>query len=101
MRTPAEIAARSTPSVVAVRTEQALGTGFVVSNDGLVATNLHVVAGNANSTITTAAPREFQVVETWNGDRARDLPIMRLAAQTLPVLSLGDSSSIHPGDSVV
>jgi hypothetical protein len=101
MRTPAEIAARSTPSVVSVRTEQSLGTGFVVSNDGLVATNLHVVAGNSKITITLADHREFQVVEIWNGDRERDLVIMRIEAQKLPVLSLGDSSAIHPGDSVV
>ncbi len=101
MRTPAEIAARSTPSVVSVRTEQSLGTGFVVSNDGLVATNLHVVAGNSKITITLADHREFQVVEIWNGDRQRDLVIMRIEAQKLPVVSLGDSSAIHPGDSVV
>jgi hypothetical protein len=101
MRTPAEIAARSTPSVVSVRTEGSLGTGFVVSNDGLVATNLHVVAGNSKITITLADHREFQVVEIWNGDRERDLVIMRIEAQKLPVLSLGDSSAIHPGDSVV
>jgi len=101
MRTPAEIAARSTPSVVSVRTDQSLGTGFVVSNDGLVATNLHVVAGNSKIIITLADHREFQVVEIWNGDRQRDLVIMRIEAQKLPVLSLGDSSAIHPGDAVV
>jgi S1-C subfamily serine protease len=101
MRTPAEIAARSTPSVVSVRTDQSLGTGFVVSNDGLVATNLHVVAGNSKITVTLADHREFEVVEIWNGDRQRDLVIMRIEAQKLPVLSLGDSGAIHPGDSVV
>jgi len=101
VRTPAEIAARSTPSVVSVRTEQSLGTGFVVTHDGLVATNLHVVAGNAKITITLADHREFRVVEIYNGDRERDLVIMRIEAQKLPVLSLGDSNSIHPGDAVV
>jgi hypothetical protein len=101
MRTPAEIAARSTPSVVSVRTDQSLGTGFVVGNDGLVATNLHVVAGNSKITITLADHREFEVVEIWNGDRQRDLVVMRIEAQKLPVLSLGDSSAIHPGDTVV
>jgi serine protease Do len=101
LRTPAEIAARSTPSVVSVRTDQSLGTGFVVSNDGLVATNLHVVAGNSKITITLADHREFEVVEIWNGDRDRDLVVMRIEAQRLPVLSLGDSGAIHPGDTVV
>ena len=45
----AEIAAQSTPSIVSVHTEHALGTGFIVASDGLVATNLHVVAGNSKS----------------------------------------------------
>jgi len=101
LRTPAEIAARSTPAVVSVRTEQALGTGFVVSNDGLIASNLHVVAGSSKIVVTLADHREFRVVEIWNGDRERDLVIMRIEAQKLPTLSLGDSESVHPGDTVV
>jgi serine protease Do len=101
VRTPAEIAARSTPSVVSVRTEQSLGTGFVVSQDGLIATNLHVIAGNSAITVTLSDHREFQVVEIWNGDRQRDLVIMRIQAKKLPVIPLGDSDNIHPGDSVV
>lgn len=101
MRTPAEIAARSTPSVVSVRTEQSLGTGFVVSQDGLIATNLHVIAGNSEITVTLSDHREFQVVEIWNGDRQRDLVIMRIQAKKLPVIPLGDSDGIHPGDSIV
>jgi len=101
IRTPAEIAAHSTPAVVSVRTGQSLGTGFVVGNDGLVATNLHVVAGSSKITVTLADHRDFEVVEIWNGDRQRDLVIMRIEAQKLPVLALGDSSAIHPGDTVV
>jgi serine protease Do len=101
LRTPAEIAARSTPSVVSVHTEHALGTGFVVGHDGLIATNLHVVAGNSKITVTLADHREFKVVEIWNGDRQRDLVIMKIEAQKLLALSLGDSASIHPGDTVV
>ena len=101
LRTPAEIAARSTPSVVSVRTEQSLGTGFVVSQDGLIATNLHVIAGNSEITVTLSDHREFQVVEIWNGDRQRDLVIMRIQAKKLPVIPLGDSDDMHPGDSIV
>jgi hypothetical protein len=100
-RTPAEIAASSTPSVVSVRTDHSLGTGFVVSGDGLVASNLHVIAGNSKITVTLADHREYNVVEIYNGDRQRDLVIMRIEAQKLPALSLGDSDSIHPGDAIV
>jgi serine protease Do len=100
-RTPAEIAAISTPSVVSVRTDHSLGTGFVVSGDGLVASNLHVIAGNSKITVTLADHREYDVVEIFSGDRQRDLVIMRIEAQKLPVLSLGDSDAIHPGDAVV
>jgi S1-C subfamily serine protease len=87
--------------VVSVRTEQSLGTGFVVSPDGLIATNLHVVAGNAAITVTLSDHREFQVVEIWNGDRQRDLVVMRIQAKKLPVIPLGDSNEIRAGDKVV
>jgi S1-C subfamily serine protease len=87
--------------VVSVRTEQSLGTGFIVSPDGLIATNLHVVAGNSDITVTLSDHREFQVVEIWNGDVKRDLVIMRIQAKKLPVIPLGDSDNIHPGDAVV
>ena len=100
-RTPAEIAALSTPSVVSVRTDHSLGTGFVVSGDGLVASNLHVIAGNSKITVTLADHREYDVVEIFSGDRQHDLVIMRIEAQKLPVLSLGDSDAIHPGDAIV
>jgi hypothetical protein len=101
VHTPAEIAEHSTPAIVSIRTEHSLGTGFVVRNDGLVASNLHVVAGNSNIVVTLADHREFRVVEVFNGDRERDLVILRIEAHKLPAVSLGDSTAIRPGDSVV
>src|SRR5690606_33906848 len=44
---PVEIAEYAVPSIVAVITEAGFGTGFVISPDGLIATNLHVVAGQS------------------------------------------------------
>jgi serine protease Do len=101
VHTPAEIAEHSTPAIVSIRTEHSLGTGFVVRNDGLVASNLHVVAGNSKIMVTLADHREFEVVEVFNGDRERDLVILRIAAKKLPSVALGDSGAIRPGDSVV
>jgi hypothetical protein len=101
IHSPADIAARSTPAVVSIRTEHSLGSGFVVSNDGLVASNLHVVAGNSKIVVTLADHREFEVVEVFNGDRERDLVILRIEAHKLPSVSLGDSGAIRPGDTVV
>jgi serine protease Do len=101
VHSPAEIAEHSTPAIVSIRTEHALGTGFLVNNDGLIASNLHVVAGNSKIVVTLADHREFDVVEVFNGDRERDLVILRIEAHKLPSVALGDSTAIRPGDSVV
>ena len=61
--TPAEIAARALPAVVTMRTEQSLGTGFVVRADGWIATNLHVVVGGPRVEVTLRDGRDLDVVE--------------------------------------
>jgi hypothetical protein len=83
-----------------VRTDHSLGTGFVIGA-GLVATNLHVVSGSSKITVTLTDKRELPVVQIENGDRERDLVLLRVAGPTLPTLKLGDSSSMRPGDPVV
>jgi len=101
VQTPAEIAARSTPAIVTVRAGDGLGTGFVVRKDGWVATNFHVVRGATAVTVVFSDHREFPVVEIMNANRLHDLVILRIDARDLPVLPIGDSDQVRPGDSVL
>jgi len=100
-RTPAEITARSTPAIVTVRTSDGMGTGFVVRKDGWIATNFHVVRGATEVNVVFSDHREFKVVEIMNANRLHDLVILRIDARNLPVLPLGDSDQVRPGDSVL
>lgn len=101
-KTPAEIAAKAMPAIVSIRTPHTLGTGFIVDKNGLIATNLHVLAGGGPKVVVTLADgREFLVVELTNGSPERDLAIARIDAKGLPTLTLGDSDAMHPGDPVV
>jgi hypothetical protein len=99
---PADIAARALPAVVTIRTEQSLGTGFVVRPDGWIATNLHVVAsGGAKVRVRLRDDRELEVVELLAASPEHDLALVRVVARGLPTVPLGDSDSMRPGDSVV
>jgi hypothetical protein len=99
--TPAQIAARALPAVVTMRTEQVLGTGFVVRADGWIATNLHVVVGGPQAKVTLRDGRELDVVEVLNASMDYDLVLVRVEAKGLPTLTLGDSDAMRPGDPVV
>jgi len=99
--TPADIAARALPAVVTIRTAQSLGTGFVVRPDGWIATNLHVVVGGPRVKVTLRDARELDVVEVLAASPQHDLALLRVEAHGLPVLALGDSDAMRPGDPVV
>jgi serine protease Do len=99
--TPAQIAARALPAVVTMRTDESLGTGFVVRADGWIATNFHVVVGGPRVKVTLRDGRELDVVEVLNASINHDLVLVRVEAKELPTLKLGDSDAMHPGDSVV
>jgi hypothetical protein len=102
---PADIAAHALPAVVTIRTDQSLGSGFVVRADGWIATNLHVIVGGPHVKVTltsrSAGDRELDVVEVIAASPEHDLALVRVEAHGLPVLSLGDSDAMRPGDAVV
>jgi serine protease Do len=100
--TPAQIAKRSTPAIVTIRSPDRLGTGFVVKSDGWIATNVHVIAGARELLVVLPDHTELPVVEIVALDPERDLAVIRVEPKTpLPTLALGDSDLVRPGDPVV
>jgi putative serine protease PepD len=79
---------------------QATGSGFVVSGDGLVVTNHHVIEGAQDVTVkigTNGKQRPAQIVAD---DPSHDLALLKAdtGGASLPTLSLGDSSKVDVGD---
>ena len=99
--TAAQIAEMATPSVVLIKLPDGLGTGFVVSRDGRIVTNVHVIRGAKQAVVVTADGREFTDIEVMAADEAHDLAVLRIGTHGLQPLALGDSSSDKPGEHVV
>ncbi|MCI4567439.1 DegQ family serine endoprotease [Lysobacter sp. CFH 32150] len=77
-----------------------MGTGFLISNDGYVLTNHHVVDGADEVTIKLSDRREFKA-KVVGSDQASDIALLKIAATGLPALRTGDSSKLRPGEWVV
>lgn len=82
--------------------EEATGSGFFISKDGLIVTNEHVVEGAERVRVTLADKTELpaKVVGT---DRSTDLALLKIdisGAQKITTLEIGDSSDIKVGDTV-
>jgi len=77
-----------------------VGSGIVVSANGLILTNYHVVEGAAQLTVTTADGRDIPatVVET---DEVHDIAVIRASASDLTAATLGDSAQIQVGQTVL
>lgn len=76
---------------------QGLGSGFLVSADGYILTNNHVVAKADKINVTLPDKREFngEVVGT---DPQTDVAVIKIEGEDFPTVSLGDSTSIEVGD---
>ncbi len=77
-----------------------VGSGFVISQDGFVLTNAHVVEGADEVTVTLTDRREFKA-KVLGADRRSDVALLKLDAKNLPYLRTGDSSKIRVGEWVV
>jgi putative serine protease PepD len=77
---------------------QATGSGFVVSKDGLIVTNDHVVDGASQVQVKIGTSDEARDATVVGADPSRDLALLKVDAGDLPTLSLGDSSSVGVGD---
>ena len=101
--TAKDIVQRSSPAIVRIEAgTEKLGTGFIVDKAGVVATNLHVVAGESAIKIRLQDGTQYQVEQIAGLDPERDLALLRIKPKKdLPTLRLGDSDAMTAGDQIV
>jgi serine protease Do len=79
---------------------RSLGSGFVISQDGYVLTNAHVVEGADEITVKFTDKREFKA-KVIGADRRTDIALIKIDATGLPAVRFGDPSKLKVGEWVV
>ncbi|MGQ0750315.1 MAG: DegQ family serine endoprotease [Betaproteobacteria bacterium] len=87
---PFEGAPRPSPSM-------GLGSGFIISPDGYVLTNAHVVEGATDVTVKLTDGREFKA-KTVGADRRSDIATLKIEASGLPAVKIGNPAQVRVGD---
>jgi len=82
------------------REAQSLGSGFIISKDGYILTNHHVIA-DADEVIVRLSSREEYVATVIGSDEASDIAVLKVDAEGLPMLKFGDSDSLKVGEWVL
>jgi len=77
-----------------------LGSGFIISGDGLILTNAHVVDGAQEVTVKLTDRREFKA-KVLGSDKQSDIAVIRIAAKDLPTVQIGNSSLLKVGEPVL
>jgi S1-C subfamily serine protease len=78
------------------RIEQGTGSGFILTADGRLITNAHVVAGADTVTVTLKDGRTFDG-EVVGSDPVTDVAVVKIEATDLPTVTLGSSENLTPG----
>ncbi|MEO7597786.1 MAG: Do family serine endopeptidase, partial [Opitutus sp.] len=89
----------SVPDQERARPEEGLGSGVIVSPDGYILTNNHVVEGADELKVLLADEREL-IAKVIGADPKTDIAVIKIDAEKLPVITLADSDNIRVGDVV-
>lgn len=76
------------------------GSGFIVSSDGIILTNAHVVKDAKEVTVKLTDRREFRA-KVLGSDPKTDIAVLRIDAKNLPVVTLGKTSELRVGEWVL
>lgn len=79
---------------------KSLGSGFIISADGYILTNAHVVDSADEVTVRLTDKREFKA-RTIGADKRTDVALLKIEAGGLPVVKLADTSQLKVGEWVV
>nr|WP_179276942.1 trypsin-like peptidase domain-containing protein [Actinoplanes regularis] len=97
----AGVAKQVQPSVVTVHVTGAIGSGFVVSADGYVITNDHVVDGAGNTMTVSFSDGSTASAKLVGRAPESDIAVIKIAKSGLPVVEFGDSDALAVGDPVL
>ena len=110
--TPSQLYASCVDSVVAISTTvtstgiygntstgTSAGSGFILTDDGYIVTNYHVVEGATELTVTTHDGTEYSA-ELKGKDSTNDVAVLKVEAEDLPAVTLGSSHDLVIGDMV-
>jgi serine protease Do len=87
---------RNMPSPERTPPSHGIGSGFIISSDGYVLTNAHVVADASEVTVKLTDRREF-AAKVIGVDKRSDVALIKIAATGLPFVHFGDPTKIRPG----
>ena len=82
------------------REAQSLGSGFIISNDGYILTNNHVVA-DADEILVRLSDRSEHKAKLVGADPRSDVAVLKIEGKGLPTVQLGDSSKLKVGEWVL
>ena len=111
---PAEVYASTVNSVVSINTTATAGTnifgqtvetasagsGFIISSDGYIVTNYHVVKGATSVKVTLYSGDTYDAT-VIGGDSDYDVAVIKINASGLPAVTLGNSADVNVGDTVL
>src|SRR4051812_34236249 len=80
--------------------QRGIGSGVIVSADGTILTNNHVVEGAEKITVQTNDDKTFEA-KVVGTDKPSDLAVLKIEGQNLPFLTLGNSDNVRVGDIVL
>src|SRR5262245_45597967 len=78
-----------------------LGSGFLVSSDGKIVTNLHVVRDLKSGAVRLPTGEVYDNFRVVAFDERKDLAVIRIAGFELPNLAMGNSNEVKPGETVI
>ncbi|HTR42729.1 MAG TPA: Do family serine endopeptidase [Pseudomonadales bacterium] len=81
--------------------EEVLGSGVIISSDGYILTANHVVAGSDETKISITGSKKEYAAKVVGTDPLTDVAVLKIDAQNLPAITIGDSSQLEVGDIVL
>lgn len=95
-----EIVQKAMPAVVTVRSSTGSGSGFFITDTGVVVTNKHVVEGSQSVSVVSAKGETFPS-ESIFVDQTKDLALIRVKGASFPYLKIADPRSVNVGAEVI